>query len=197
MHRRLVTFLVAAAALLGATVLVPGAAHSQEVPSVTVTPSTGLVDGQHVTVVADGFPEPTLAAAILQCPADLDFSDFIGDFVRCGLGGPEPVWLGNGVPVDFTVFTTQSTVAVFLGVPGPETLVCGSEPADCLIVAFTATRALLTTGSTPISFGPPVPTTKGQCKLNGWRDLADAEGHPFPNQGRCIDFVVAQRSSST
>lgn len=37
-----------------------------------------------------------------------------------------------------------------------------------------------------------VPTNKDQCKHGGWQDLADDQGQPFANQGRCVSYVAAR-----
>lgn len=34
------------------------------------------------------------------------------------------------------------------------------------------------------------PTTKDQCKKDGWKTLADANGQPFKNQGDCVSYVA-------
>jgi len=37
---------------------------------------------------------------------------------------------------------------------------------------------------------PPVPASKDQCKMDGWRTLVDSDGHSFKNQGDCVSFVA-------
>lgn len=41
-----------------------------------------------------------------------------------------------------------------------------------------------------ITFGKPSPTATNDCKGGGWRDLVDASGQPFKNQGQCVASVV-------
>jgi len=43
----------------------------------------------------------------------------------------------------------------------------------------------------PNTFGVscPVPTSKDQCKNDGWQTLFRADGSPFKNQGDCIQYV--------
>lgn len=36
---------------------------------------------------------------------------------------------------------------------------------------------------------PDVPTSKDQCKKDGWMSLGDSNGNPFKNQGQCVAFV--------
>src|SRR5215208_2156662 len=119
MNLRFRAVLASAAAIALGTLLLTQGAEAQEEPSLTVTPSIGLVTGQLVTVVADGFPYQ--ARDLLQCPADVDLGDFTHDYGRCG-GTAAP--FSNGVPLGFTVLTTQPTFAVVVGVPGPTTLTC-------------------------------------------------------------------------
>jgi hypothetical protein len=187
---RLRAVLASLGAVLLTTVLMPQVAEAQDTPTLTVTPKTGLVDGQPVTVVANGFPYDV--NLLLQCPADVDLSDFVADFLRCGGAAPSFV---NGVPTSFTVRTTQETVAVVLGVPGPTTLTCGLAPNDCVIVALSfvgTASSIYVTRAVPISFRLAVPTTTADCKHGGWRNLANEGGQPFRSQGQCVSFVVAQ-----
>jgi len=43
-------------------------------------------------------------------------------------------------------------------------------------------------GTIPINLFTP--QSKADCKKNGWRDVADAAGMPFSNQGRCVRTTV-------
>ena len=45
------------------------------------------------------------------------------------------------------------------------------------------------TASGTVSFGPPFPTTRDDCKHEGWRNVVNDQGQPFKNQGQCINFV--------
>jgi len=38
-----------------------------------------------------------------------------------------------------------------------------------------------------------VPTSKDQCKKDGWKTLADNEGNAFKNQGQCVSFVASAK----
>jgi hypothetical protein len=51
-HLRLRAVFGASVAVLSVTVFLPHGAQAQEAPSITVTPSTGLEDGDIVTVTA-------------------------------------------------------------------------------------------------------------------------------------------------
>jgi hypothetical protein len=70
---------------------------------------------------------------------------------------------------------------------------CGGSGVDCVIVVAGFTPSLdLGIASTPISFAPPTPTTRADCKRGGWRNFASDRGEPFRNQGSC-ERVVAGR----
>lgn len=38
------------------------------------------------------------------------------------------------------------------------------------------------------TFEPNTPTSKDECKDNGWQGLEDANGNPFKNQGQCVSY---------
>jgi hypothetical protein len=56
----------------------------------------------------------------------------------------------------------------------------------------TTTTPESTTPSSGTVKVPRTPSTKDECKNDGWRDLVDSEGRPFPNQGQCVSFVERQ-----
>jgi hypothetical protein len=69
---------------------------------------------------------------------------------------------------------------------------CGQS--DCVILFLDLVgefQELVGWAVAPITFGPPTPTSTGQCKDRGWRNFANDEGKPFPNQGQCVSYVVA------
>ena len=40
---------------------------------------------------------------------------------------------------------------------------------------------------------PSTPTVAADCRDGGWTNLADADGHPFKNQGDCVSYVNTGR----
>lgn len=36
--------------------------------------------------------------------------------------------------------------------------------------------------------GPNAPTSKDDCKKDGWKTVTDANGNPFKNQGQCVSY---------
>jgi hypothetical protein len=57
-------------------------------------------------------------------------------------------------------------------------------PSDCPAVISGGALAVIS-GRIVITDAPPFPTTKDQCKNDGWRSFAGA----FTNQGQCVAFV--------
>jgi len=43
-----------------------------------------------------------------------------------------------------------------------------------------------------VTFEPNVPTSKDQCKKDGWKTLEDSNGQPFKNQGQCVSYFNHQ-----
>jgi hypothetical protein len=173
MGRRLRTGLVALGTLLVAALLTSGAAQAQGEPSITVTPSTGLQDGQTVTVTGSGFSPDVTAIGLAQCEAPNSCS---GQTVVPASGGS---------------FSATFTVTRF--VLGTD---CAESPGRCLLGASNLNGdggAFNESDLAPLSFGPDVPQSKSDCKHGGWKNLADDEGRPFRNQGQCVSFVVHQR----
>jgi hypothetical protein len=174
-------------------------AIAQTTPVVVVTPATGLVDGQTVSVAASDFLAVALSAGTFvptafecapQFPPTSTFD------LQTAVNVVEP--LLEKYCVSFGEFpVTQSTATTrnvtvrrsFVSRTG-ETFTCGATPGDCLIVAAGASPGgVAGLASSPITFAPPTPTSKDQCKRGGWRLLVNAHGEPFKNEGRCIAFV--------
>jgi hypothetical protein len=57
------------------------------------------------------------------------------------------------------------------------------------------TVAMQITASEP---GPVVnvPSNKDACKKDGWKNLTDANGNPFKNQGLCVSYVASNGKSA-
>jgi hypothetical protein len=183
-HPRRVALAGVLAALV--TLLLPDSAHAEETTTITVTPSTGLVDDQTVIVSGTGLasftrilqcgpavgPEPDLSAAVTHC----DLGQFVNPTVdpQGGIVPPTPFIVMELLPTSAgTVDCTANPCSILLG---------GLGGVDGFISAIA-----------PIRFGSATPATKAACKQGGWRSLADDQGQPFRNQGQCVKFVVARR----
>jgi hypothetical protein len=61
-----------------------------------------------------------------------------------------------------------------------------SGPAtDCASVTTTPSLTPYTGGNVVVTDAPPFPTSKDQCKNNGWRNFPG-----FKNEGDCVSFVA-------
>jgi hypothetical protein len=173
--------------------LMPGLATAQQAPSITVTPSTGLVDGQTVTVEGTGFAPTTTFGSLTVglCPADILIDVTQAPF-RCSATAAFPVPVdGSGTFVaQLQVFRSQPTFA------GGNTLTCAAAPANCVVLALEVAGASsspeLIVATAPISFRAE---TIQDCQKGGWRSFSDGEGRPFRNQGGCVSFVRTSGSS--
>jgi hypothetical protein len=60
-----------------------------------------------------------------------------------------------------------------------------------VVVDNTLINSTLFTYEVPVVQPPAatVPTTRQECMNGGWRNLADANGHTFKNQGDCVSYV--------
>jgi hypothetical protein len=199
MRLRLRTGLAVGPLVVLATLLMPQEAGAQEVPTITVTPNSGLVDGQLVSLTGAGYLHLNLVAA-LECPADFVAGRFdfeVTELLNSCTFLREPLaaafsrdQAGNltGTAMVQEVFTSEEG----LGRP-PTTYDCAVSN-DCVVLVGGLTETIQFRGAAaPISFGAATPTSKADCKNGGWRDLANDQGQPFRNQGQCVSFVVAHR----
>ena len=127
--------------------------------TLTVTPSTGLSDGQTVTVSGTGFVETPVVQdwALTMCsPAILAAPLTIQNAIQVCAVGDEPFVLVP--PAEDGIITTSFTVRKeFSTNSGPVT--CGQAPDDCVILlAQLTTEAGFVGAAAPVSFGQPVPT---------------------------------------
>jgi hypothetical protein len=179
----------------------PAAQAQGQGPTLTVTPSTGLVDGQTVTLIETGFfsfSSPrfgTFVPFAYECVAgkfpvsdvvDISELGFVTQQLNayCTPHGQFAVGVTTLAVSASRQFTTTS------GTP----VQCGTSSPSCVVLAAGAAQSSvgfvgIGLASAPISFAPPTPRTKDNCKDGGWRGLADNHGNPFPNQGQCIAFV--------
>jgi hypothetical protein len=181
----------------------PQVAHAQDGTSITVTPDSGLVDGQVVEVHGTGFvPDVSGVSSVesiaLVClSAVLDFApfgreDLVELLKACGT-------LAGGVNTDSggSLSGTLQLVELTPAVLGDNLVRCGDTPNDCLVLAASLRISPFGDGGLEryatafISFGSPIPQSKSDCKNGGWPNLANTQGQPFRNEGQCVAFVVA------
>jgi len=168
LRRASATIVVGGAAL----VLAASTAFSQAGPSATVTPDTGLVDGQTVAVQGSGFDPSTVDIGVAQCPAEAtSAADCVGHKVVQANGGS---------------FSTTFVVHRFV-----LAVDCASVAQRCFLGAsnLNGLPAFTEQVKVPLTFVGATPATTEDCKNGGWRNLADDQGQAFPNQGQCVSFV--------
>jgi hypothetical protein len=183
-RRTLRACLITAATVLLVTALPSVGAQAQEGLSVTVTPSTDLVDGQTVTVSGRGFVD-LRSVVVLQCAGtigeqpDVDTAVFGCDFTT-----------DINAVTEAGRFSTTFVVSRTLTLLEDGTVDCGTAAEPCRILVGSGPDTFATA---PISFGPPTPQSKADCRHGGWRSLADTQGELFRHQGTCVRDVVARR----
>lgn len=190
--RHPIRVVLAVVAVVLGTVVAPAAAQTQEGPTLTVTPNTGLVNGQVVSLAGTGFAE-VVSIAALECPPQFaGRTEFTITEVLSNCG--------------FIAFTQAITVDEAGNLTGTApvrevfTPSFGGPPYDCtirndcvLLVAGLGGPSELAGAAVPIRFGPAAPGSKADCKNGGWRNLANDQGAPFRNQGQCVSSVVSRR----
>ena len=181
--------LVVLAVVLGA-VAVPATAQAQEAPTLTVTPNTGLVDGQTVSLTGTGFVDISSIAG-LECPPQFGGrTEFTINEVlsNCGF-----VAFAGEITTDAAGnLSGSATVQEVFTASGGATYDC-TVRNDCVLLVAGLHGSGLAGATVPIRFGPATPTTKAACRNGGWRNLANDQGRAFRNQGQCVSYVVARR----
>lgn len=121
-------------------------------PQIVVTPNTGLVDGQVVSVSGSGYQEQ--AIAIIECGgADLNHRPVIGPVCSDYVVTVQSDADGNFPPVDFTVATTIVGTRYVHG-NHLESATHDCAPVDdCYIKAYSLTRGVRS-GEQGLSFAP-------------------------------------------
>ena len=155
-----------------ALVVAASTAFSQTGPNATVTPDSGLVDGQTVTVQGSGFDPSTVDIGVAQCPAEsTSAAECVGHKV---------------VPANGGSFSTTFVVHRFV-----LAVDCASVARRCFIGAsnLNGLPAFTEQVKVPVTFAGAAPATAEDCKNGGWRNLADDQGQAFSNQGQCVSFA--------
>lgn len=162
-------------------------------PTLTVTPSDGLADGQIVSVHGEGFA-PNFGIALLQCPSDANsaFGGCASEYSR-GVNSD-----ANGA--FSTTLKVEREQQVYGPTPQPTTVDCAESAGRCIVTAVDYTDDL-DTASTPISFDPskpPAPPAAATANPN--TGLVDGQnvtltGDGFP-PGTSV-FLVECKAGST
>jgi Neocarzinostatin family len=118
-------------------------------PVVTVTPSTGLQDGNTVTVSATGFP-PNLGLYILECTnvAKPTLND-------CAFSKEVGAGIPNPITTDASGNLPASKFQVSAGAIGSNGGTCGTKSSDLTCIIGISDAAQTAQGQTTITFADP------------------------------------------
>jgi hypothetical protein len=122
-----------------------GAPVAQTTPAVTVTPSTGLLNFQTVTLSGTGFT-PGVLVGWAQCKNNAS-----GTAADCDTGNT-----GTATPDGSGAFSTPFTVHRILHTANG-TVDCASAPATCNLGAGTVTQPSAESAGVPLTFDPNAP----------------------------------------
>jgi hypothetical protein len=184
-----VTVALAAAGLVAVAEPAAAADHT-----VTVTPSTGLVDGQTVTVRGTGFTETPVIYdwAVTQCSAAILTAPLTLTNAVNECNQQEPFLFAHADAAGnlSSPLVVRTTFTAGLG-GGAHTVTCGQAPNDCaVLVAQLTAGGDLVGAAAPVSFGKPVPTLRDCIRTF----LADHQHRPLVKLYRllvCIWTAVA------
>jgi hypothetical protein len=194
MRTRLGVALIVATLTLGASFAVSGPAGAAAVHTVTVSPNTGLSDGQTVTVSGTGFDEtPALNDwAIAQCdPAIVDAISLDSALRLCDATTQPFVFTHADAAGNLS---TSYTVRKTFSLSGGRTVTCGQAPNDCaILVAQIATDGSFPGGAALISFGTPVKTVS-ECYREFRHDHEHSLRYRLHQLLACVVEAVHHRS---
>lgn len=142
------------------------------------TTGDGISDGS-VRVALGPSPSFTGCAAGWQSTGNLIGNADAGRYDYSVFGG-SPFTTYSNAPA---VVTAGQVVGVFVVVDGSwSAAATGGDGEQTVLVDNINVNGDITT------FEPNVPTSKDQCKKDGWQGLEDANGQPFKNQGQCVSY---------
>jgi hypothetical protein len=177
---------------LGAPLAPIAPAGAADVHVVTVTPSTGLSDGQTVTVSGSGFFEHPVSNEWLvsMCdPAVLATIELRVALDHCDITTPPNVYAQIDEAGNFSVpFPVRRTFPLIDGT----TVTCGKAPNDCAILVAQVTSEGFFGASAPISFRRQVPTL-GDCIREFLGDHGHGPRHRFHRLLVCIFTALTHR----
>ncbi len=145
-------------------------------PSVTVTPSTGLVDHQLVTITGSGFT-PLATVTVTQCQTSTTSPPSPGPGVipfgygSCDFGVSRTVRLGTSQQFTATNFPVQRLITTY-GPTGPRQIDC-TATAGCVISVRGSGSGTSASFDTPISFDPKQPVAVQDMSITPATGLAD------------------------
>jgi hypothetical protein len=193
--KRIGTLVLTVMLAVGGAAVVAAPAGADATHTVVVTPSTGLQDGQVVTVTGSGYTEvvTTDGWAAAMCNGKVLSQPFeaVAPLQDCDLATVLPVIKPDASGAISTSFTVRRTIA-----PQSGSVDCQTAPDGCAVLLGQFTPEGKFLGAVArVSFGPPPPTTVRDCAVRAWNDAA--AGRPLRSVLRgfvaCVLRVVARR----
>jgi hypothetical protein len=157
--------------------------------TVVVPPVAGAQQGPTAVAVSVCTPgEPFAVAGFVSgFPANQTFGIRI-ESATVGSAGTGFTTDANGEAPVGSVLATQPFTASVVIFSDPNANI-HQDPGEAVILAGTLIVDQPCTDGTFIP-APATPQTAANCQRGAWRDLVDAAGRPFKNQGQCVSFAV-------
>jgi hypothetical protein len=183
--RRLAGPPIAFALIAGVIVLAPGAAVAKQPvpPTAALDTATASGDGGVFTNIHINASSGPTGENPSGTGSFVAFGIFnIGGPVTClNVTGNTAVLNINDQTFGFGILTVTLTDNGGNGRDEMNAAPSGRAPTDCS--PFSGTQDTLSSGRATVFDAPPLPTSKEQCKNDGWAQYG------FANQGQCIKFV--------
>jgi hypothetical protein len=193
MRKRIGIAFAAVVLALGGSLAMSGTAGAVGSHAITVTPSTGLADGQTVTIAGTGFVEKPIVNdwAVAECDANILTDTSIQNaLVHCDVTTQPFVFTHADSSGDLNV---QYKLRKTFQVEGTNTVTCGQAPGDCAIFVAQVTDQGFVGAAAPISFGPQ---TVAQCYRDFARDHQHGLRYRLTHLLACVLQVIAHRHPS-
>jgi hypothetical protein len=160
--------------------------------------STAAIDGAGNATVAGAFAASVTFGAGQPNETELDTAQgdvLVASYDPGGLlrwvrqdGGPGMTWGGALAAVDLAgnpVVAGAFQGTLTFGDGAQETSITSTGSFDTFVARYRL--------EDPAPPPPLTPRTKDDCKKDGWRSLATADGAPFRNQGSCVSSVASAK----
>ncbi len=151
-----------------------------KVPTLTVSPRTGVVDHQLVTVSGRGF-SPASSVSISQCVKHAPAGNPGGNSI-CGYSTTRYVKITAGGTFTTSNFALERRQALFSRA-GTKLIDCGSAPGTCNVRAIGGTIGGSTPVSVLLSFDPKIPPVKPTVSASPRTALRDLDSITLTARG--------------
>lgn len=195
LRTRIGVALTVVALTLGGSLVASAPAGAAAVHAIAVNPSTGLSDGQIVTITGTGFDETPAVNdwSVAMCePAALDIITLENAIQHCDITTTPFVFTHADAAGNLS---TQYAVRKTFTVEGGRTVTCGQSPNDCVILVAQITTVGFTGAGVPISFGAPVKTV-AECFRDFRLDHTHSLRYRFRQLLICVFTALTHRQPS-